>query len=151
MAARRGGGGANDSSQRSRCGNSPSQFCRNKAVNRHGRQRVDRDWSRQSAIGKQHLLQGGVAYARSVTTLEVEFHLFHTYRLPSKMTRSDLIANLAQLHPQRYRISNSAVIGCLLRMMARATHYSCAPQMLHQIFLQSPTGLNEEAAIDGLM
>src|SRR5471032_481940 len=39
----------------------------------------------------------------------------------------------------------------LLRVMPRATHPTRAPQMLRQLLLQSPTGLDEEAAIDRLV
>src|SRR5271170_2165213 len=40
---------------------------------------------------------------------------------------------------------DSAVIVCLLGVMARTAHHSAAPQMLHQLLLQSATGLDEQA------
>ena len=51
----------------------------------------------------------------------------------------------------RHRLCDSAMIGRLLRVMARATHPSGSPQMLQQFFLQGTAGLNEERAIDRLV
>src|SRR5665647_2461455 len=73
------------------------------------------------------------------------------YQVTFPVTGYRPVCNRGRTLADRYRIGNSAVIGCLLRMMARAAHDSCAPQMLHQLFLQRPTGLNEEATIDGLV
>ena len=46
----------------------------------------------------------------------------------------------------RYCADDSAVMRCLLGMMTRATHASCTPKMLQQLFFQGTTGLNEETA-----
>ena len=51
----------------------------------------------------------------------------------------------------RHGVNDSSVGVCLLRVVARAAHASRAPQMLQQFLLQGPTGLNEQAAVDGLV
>ena len=61
------------------------------------------------------------------------------------------IFNRGRTLADRHRVNDSAVIFCLLRVMAGTPHDSGAPQMLQQLFLQGATGLNEQAAIDGLV
>ena len=51
----------------------------------------------------------------------------------------------------RHGIDDPAVDVCLLRVLARAAHAPGAPEMLEQFLLQGPAGLNEEAAVDGLV
>src|SRR4030095_1589874 len=38
----------------------------------------------------------------------------------------------------RYRLGDPAMVGALLRVMARAAHPASAPQVLQQLFLQGP-------------
>jgi hypothetical protein len=51
----------------------------------------------------------------------------------------------------RYGVKDSSVVIGLLRVMARTAHDPRASQMLQQFLLQGPTGLDKEAAIDGLV
>src|SRR5674476_693119 len=72
-------------------------------------------------------------------------------QVPFPVTGYRPVCHRGRTLADRYRIGNSAVVVCLLRMMARAALNSCAPQMLHQLLLQRPKSLNEKAAIDGLV
>ncbi len=51
----------------------------------------------------------------------------------------------------RYRAGNAAVGIRLLRMTTPAAHHPGTPQMLQQLFLQGPAGLDEEASVDRLV
>lgn len=41
--------------------------------------------------------------------------------------------------------------GCLLGVAAPSAHHPRSPQVLQQLFLQGPSGLDEEASVDGLL
>jgi len=51
----------------------------------------------------------------------------------------------------RYGFGDPAMVGGLLRVMARAAHPAAAPQVLQQLFLQRSARLDEERAIDRLV
>src|SRR5215831_21170709 len=51
----------------------------------------------------------------------------------------------------RHRPGDPAMVGGLLRVMARAAHPASTPEVLQQLFLQSPTGLDEQRAVDRLV
>ena len=61
------------------------------------------------------------------------------------------VFNCGRAFADRHRVADSAVIVRLQRVMARTAHGSRAPQVLKQLLLQCTTGLDEEAAIDGLV
>src|SRR5210317_1999880 len=46
---------------------------------------------------------------------------------------------------------NPAMCSRLLRVTTPAAHRSCAPQVLQQLFLQGPAGLDKEALVDRLV
>src|SRR5215469_12408260 len=51
----------------------------------------------------------------------------------------------------RHRIADPAMLGCLLRVVARAAHPASAPQVLEQLLLQGPAGLDKQRAVDRLV
>ncbi len=67
------------------------------------------------------------------------------------MARHGAILSLGRALADRDGVGDPAVIGGLLRMVARAAHPARAPQMLQQLFLQGPAGLDEQRAIDRLV
>src|SRR2546425_13142413 len=72
-------------------------------------------------------------------------------KVPFPVTGYRTVFGRSWTFANRYRVNDSTVNAGLLRVVARTAHSSCAPQMRHQLLLQSPTGLNEQAAINGLV
>src|ERR1039458_3972889 len=67
--------------------------------------------------------------------------------LPVTWDRS--IFNRGRTLADRYRVTDSAAIVCLLGVMSRTAHCSRASQMLQQLFLQDTTCLNKQATVNG--
>ena len=61
------------------------------------------------------------------------------------------VFNAGRTLADRDGVGDSAVMVRLHGVMARTAHHSGAPQMRHQFLLQGAAGLDEEAAIDGLV
>jgi len=51
------------------------------------------------------------------------------------VTRHRLVLGLCRALADRYRIGDPAMIGCLLRVVARTAHRAGASQVLQQLFL----------------
>ena len=58
---------------------------------------------------------------------------------------------LGRTFADRHRLGDPAMIGRLLRVMARTAHPAGASQVLQQLFLQGTAGLDEECAINRLV
>src|SRR5512143_3621416 len=66
------------------------------------------------------------------------------------MTRKRAVFDSGRTRADRHRVSDLPVNAGLLRMVSRTTHASGAPQVRHQLLLQSAGWLYEQAAIDRL-
>src|ERR1700686_1950853 len=59
------------------------------------------------------------------------------------VTRHGSILRRWRALADRDRVADPAVILSLLRVMTRATHPPCSPEVLQQLFLQGATGLDK--------
>src|SRR5215472_17444905 len=81
------------------------------------------------------------------TTVSVS--LLATLTIP--VSRHRPILSLGRPLADRHRVRDPAMIGPLLRVVARATHHAAVSQMLQQLLFQGPAGLDEQRAVDGLV
>jgi len=61
------------------------------------------------------------------------------------------VFDLSRAFADGYHAGELAMIGRLLSVVARTSHGACASEMHQKLLFQGTTGLDEEAAIDGLM